>query len=200
MALVAGNILRVACTQKFQVVNDNVNVFHFAVVTAPSPNTDAAALEDLSELIGDAFFTYGTHISDENSADNITVFNVTQDVPVGITSWGGSFVGGRSGGEMLPPQAACLVLLSTTVKRRQGRVYLGGCLEGDQSNGHWGGSILTAAATLIADLNSQPVLPNGGEFDLVVYSREHTASSGISTVRVQPLVATQKRRKAGVGS
>lgn len=195
-----GDKIRVAFVQKWESVDDNINVMHFGVATNPTPNTDAALLEDLGELLGLAWTNIEAGLSTSLTADHIEAYNVSDDVPIGLGSIGGGYTGGTGTGEALPPADCLLLLMNTSKKRTQGRIYLSGLTEAQQSGGKWSSGMRSAAATLVADLMSTPVLPNGSEFQFGVYSRADGLLWQITTVRAQELTAYQKRRKPGRGS
>lgn len=200
MAVAIGDVLRVAAVQKYNVVNDVVNVFHFGVNAVPTPNTDGAVLADLAEVIGGAFTSLEANLTNGVQADHLSVFNVTQDAPIGIGSWGGTYTGGTGTGEGMPAHDCMLVLLSTAIKRKIGRIYLGVFTEASQNSGNWGGTIKANAAALVDTLINGDPTTRGGEYVLTVYSRGSGIPTPITTVRVQDAVAIQSRRKPGRGS
>lgn len=200
MATALGDILRVAAGMVWDGTNDVINVLHFRVGVLPSPNTTAALLEDLSGQLGSAYNDAAGILSTTLDADVITVYNVTQDLPVGITSWGEGFVGGTAVGEAMPPDDALVVLLDTGLKRRQGKIYLSCLTESRHSGGFWDGTARTSAATMVAGLISGYVPVNDGQYELQVYSRVDGEAYPISVVRAQAQVADMPSRKAGRGS
>lgn len=200
MAVTVGDILRVAVRHKWENVDDIVNVLHFGVATAPTPNDEASLLEDVSEMIGDAWLNIEAHLCNNVSAYDIAVWNVSDDAPVGATSFGAGYAGGTSGGECMPAAAAALVLLNTSVKRTQGRIYLAAFSEGDQVDGEWQGSLIADIGGLVDALRFPGATPNGTVLQYGVLKRSDGLLYQTNTVRVQPIIAYQLRRKPGRGS
>lgn len=199
MAVAAGNILRCACRQTFDIVEDLVNVLHLVVVTPPTPNDDASLLEDIGQFIGQAWSNIEAELSTSVDAADITVYNVSGDRPVGVGSWG-VYTGGTGTGDYLPPTDALMVLLATGLKRRQGRIYFGGFTEAQQNAGFWTAGAASAAATVVADLITLGTMANGGQFQMQVYSRIDGDAYEVQTVRAERNVAVMKSRKRGRGS
>lgn len=199
MSVSAGDVLRCTCRCSFDITEDIINVLHLEVVTAPTPNDDASLLADLSELLGTNYTAIQAEQSTSLDAVDITVYNITDDRPIGVTSWA-TYTGGTSGGEALPPTDALLVLLDTGVKRRQGRIYFGGFTEAQQNAGIWVAGVRTDAAVLAYEMTQPQVLGQLGQYNLIVWSPTDGDAYPITTIRAQPIVAVQKRRKRGRGS
>jgi len=200
MAVAIGDVLRVAAIQKFNAIDDVVNVLHFGVTAVPTPNDDATLLSDLASRVGSAWVMMQSQLVNNLEPDNLTVFNVTQDAPVGITSWGGGYTGGTSVGEAIPLFSAALVLLSTAVKRKQGRIYIGGLSEAANNDGELPAGTQTDIAQCVDALMNNGPEPDGWDGTLTVYSRGSGIPSPITTVRIQPLIARMGSRKPGRGS
>lgn len=200
MALASGDILRVAAKQLWNGIDDHVNVFHLEVVTPPSPNSDAAALQDISELVADAFSNLAGDFCNNLSADVIQVYNITQDRPIGVTSWDAAYTGGTGSADCMPPDDAVLVLLDTGVKRRQGRMNFSAITEANQADGHWLAGVRSNAAVVPGVMLVPFASTNGGVFVLVVWSKTDGVAYPIFTIRAQELVADMPSRKAGRGS
>lgn len=200
MSMATGNILRVACVQKWKVVNDIVNVFHFRLDTLPTPATTPALLEDIAIQVGSAWDLVGGALSNNVEADYISVYNVTLDAPMGITDYGGTYTGGRVTSDAIPPNDAALILLDTGIKRRQGKIYVGVIPENQQVDGFIGTSLQVALGTFVTALSDGSANPNGTEMTFGVYSRKHSAFTEPTIVRVQRQIARMGSRKEGRGS
>lgn len=194
------NIIKVTCKHKYDNVDDIINTFHFRVSTVPTPNTDANLLEDISNIMAGAFSELQPYLVNNVTAEVIQVYNVTLDGPIGVTSWGTAHTGGSATGEAMPQHDAALALLNTAVKRRIGRLYFGVMSEASQNDGRWSGALTSAIGTMLNDLNSSPTAAHGTVLEYGVYSRKDGAFSGITTIRIQPVVATMRTRKPGRGS
>lgn len=200
MAVAIGDVIRVAAIQKWDGQDDMVNVLHFGIIAAPTPNDDASLLSDIADRVGSAWQIIQGALVTRLNPDNLTVFNVTQDAPVGITSWAGGYSGGTASGEAAPTFAAALVLLSTAIKRKQGRIYIGGLSESATADSRLGGATATDIATMIDTLRFNGPEALGTDLGLTVYSRASGIPSPITTVRVQTLLARMGTRKLGRGS
>lgn len=200
MAVTAGDVIKCAAKQVFSGVDDHVNVFHMQIVTPPTPNDDASLLNDLSEHISEAYSTIQAVTHNSLVATVIEMYNITDDRPIGVTSWAGPYTGGTATGDMLPPDDAILALLDTGLKRRQGRMYFSGITEGHQNGGQWDGAARSAAVNVPTVLKTIFSATFGGEFVLVVYSKADGLAYPVFTLRAQPLVADMPSRKQGRGS
>jgi len=200
MALTVGDIIRVAARQSWDVTEDVVNVFHFNIVAVPSPNTAAALLEDIGEHLSTAWAEIAPDLTNLLDPVDISVFNVSDDAPIGVGSWGAGYVGGTGSGEAMPPADALLILNSTGVKRRIGRIYLGGTLESQQAGGVWTAGMVADAGAFNAALTDLTTLSNGTQVQYIVYSRSGGVGSLVVSSRVVRQTAYQLRRKRGRGS
>jgi len=200
MPLSQGDILRVACRHKYGGIHDHINVMHLIYDTAAVPNTEASVLEDLAEVLGLAYDNLGAGLSSRLNAVDITVYNVTDDAPIGVTSWGSGYVGGTSVGNGLPFDSSAVCLFYTTVKRRIGKIFIGGILEADQNDGQMTGGLISNFGAFTAALLEMTAVANGGVYKYVVYSRALADWSLPSTIHIQPLLGSQDSRKPGRGS
>lgn len=200
MAVTVGDVIRVAAIQKWDGQDDVVNVLHFEISAVPTPNDNPSLLADIADRVGNAWAIIEGALSNNLQPDNLTVFNVSDDTPVGITSWGGVYSGGTSSGEAAPTFAAALVLMSTALKRKQGRMYIGGLTEGATADSRLNGATAVDIATMFDTLRFNGPELNGTDMGLVVYSRGSGLASPITTIRVQSLLARMGTRKLGRGS
>lgn len=200
MPAAVSDIIRVAAIMKYNGVDDIVNVFHFRIIATPTPNTNVNLLSDVGEHFGAAYAQIEALMPDEVAASAIHVYNITQDAPVGLGSWGTDFTGGTGTGEPMPTHDACMVLWGTDVKRRVGRTYLGPFTEGNHSGSFWSGAAVSAVGLWAAEMRQESAWGMGSELRLGVYARSSGAHSLITSVRIQPLVSTQTRRRIGRGS
>lgn len=200
MSVTAGDIIRVSCRHAFNATEDNVNVFHFGIAAAPTPNTDAALLADIAEHMGVAYTDLESHRNTQTSAVDITVYHVTDDRPVGVTAWGVGYTGGTGSGESMPHADCALLLIPTGVKRTQGRVYLSPFSESRQAAGQWDSTLIAAIAGFYNNLTDNGVHSNGTALNFGILKASDGLLYAPATYRVQPLVAYQRRRKPGRGS
>lgn len=200
MSVVVGNILRVACRQEYIGTDDNINVYHFGVEAVPTPNDDAALLADISVKMSNVYSQIASHLSGGLDAVDITVYNLSQDVPHGVTAWGPTYTGGTASGESMPPADCLLLLFPTSVKRTIGRIYLSPLSEGDQSAGIWNSTVRVAAEDFAAELRDTAAGPNGLALAYGVYKRSNGLLYEPASYRSVARTAYQRRRKPGRGS
>lgn len=200
MAVSAGDIISVSCRFGFHNLDDQVNKLHVRVGTPPSPNDDASLSEDILGWVDQFYTELAPAISDNVGTTDITLYNVTEDAPVGQYSWP-TLAGGEATAEPLPPQATMLVLLRTGLKRRLGRMYLPTFTESHQNGGVWGsGTIALVESVYPSFMIGSTTGPNGTIFIPVVYSPTDGLGYSVTSFRVLPTVATMKSRKVGRGS
>lgn len=200
MPLSQGDILRVAVRHKYSGIHDHINVMHLIYDTVAVPNTETAVLEDLAETIAEGYQFLEAGLSNRLTAVDITVYNVTDDAPIGVTSFGLGYTGGTSAGNGLPFDSAACCLFYTSVKRRIGKIFIGGILEADQNDGQITAGLISNLGLFTSHLLSMVGGANGGVYKYVVYSRSNAQWSLPSTIRIQPLLGSQDRRKPGRGS
>lgn len=111
-------------------------------------------------------------------------------------------VQGTAGGQGLPPTDSCVVTLRTGVagRRNRGRSYLAPTGEGGQAGGVLDPAYISAVNAMFGDM-----LPLGGGLEFATWSLgvwSEVASAGriVTSVTPQPVMATQRRRRLGVGS
>lgn len=199
MATVSGNIIRVSARQKFNAIDDIVNVFHFTVQANPDA-TDQAVLDEAAGKMSLAWAEIVGLITNNISPNVVDVYNVTQDYPLGSTAWGSLYTGGTASGEGLPTGVAALILWNTAVKRVQGKTYLGGFSEATQNDGQFTGGTVTDMATFAnVMLDLTPVV---GDCSLLlgVWSAAAGEMRPIVSRRIVEIAAYQRRRRPGRGS
>lgn len=200
MTVAMGDILRVAARQEWGGREDVVNVLHYEVFTAPTGGAEADVLEDLADGLSLSYQTIEARLSDDLLPVDISVFNVTQDAPVGVTTWTIDYAGGTGTGENAPLFCSAMILYPTSVKRRIGRIYVGGLTEATIAGNTFASGVNASMLTFGTVLMSLSGGPNLGVYRYGVYSRSNGTFTVPSTVRVAPLVAITSRRKSGRGS
>lgn len=196
----AGDIIRVAARHLFNGVDEQVCVHHFNVSTAPGSPNDALLLIDISALLSSAYDNIKTDMPTLVSAADIAVYNVIDDYPLGVVNWTSPYAGGTSVGDSLPPQTSFMALWRTATKRVLGKTYLPTFTEATQSGGTISGAAFSDIANFIDALNDPTAQVNGYGFSLVIWSKQAGQARPIVSARPGLRVATQRRRKAGVGS
>ena len=196
----AGDIIRVACRFRWSSVDEMINVHYFTVQDETAPPNDAELLLDLSEVLSDAYTNVQGRISDQVSADDITVYNITDDYPLGVVNWTAPFGGGMGAGDALPPGTAAIVLWRTATKRVLGKTFLPVFSESQQS----AGLLTNAAQSDMEDFAAAMANVLTGTFGYGFLKGIWSESAGemrpIVSQRAAQRIGYQRRRKAGVGS
>lgn len=113
---------------------------------------------------------------------------------------------GTTNGEMLPLNCALVVTLQTPKRGRsyRGRIYFGGFGEPECSGSTWQADAITPVTNFMNDILAFAV--DTTELFMVVVSRFHDKAArvtgtadAVSTIRVNPTVASQRRRLPGRG-
>jgi len=109
---------------------------------------------------------------------------------------------GSAGGEGLPPQCSCCTTLRTGIagRRNRGRSYLAPTGEGATAGGVYISGYIDAVNAMFADM--MPLVDGvlTATWELGVWSDLNSAGRVVTSVTPQPVVATQRRRRLGVGS
>lgn len=195
------DVIRVAARHRYDTTDDQVNVLHFSVHTVPTPNTDANVMADLGALLSNVYTSVQAHIADEVKAIDLSFYNLTQDAPIGQITWPGSYDGGTATGEPLPTHDTALLLMKTSVKRTQGRIFLPTFTEAAQNGSNWTAAVHTAVDAMASMLLIEQVGEEaGGEYQYGIYKRSTGAMVFPTSAILSDIVAVQKRRKRGRGS
>jgi len=200
MAVTAGDILSLSCRHVWNDVDDQVNKLHVRIGTAPTPNDDPSLAEDLVGWVSQMYQEIEGLVANVVGAIDITLYNVTDDRPLGQYAWDPGYTGGQGTGESLPTQVTCLLLLRTGLKRRLGRIYFPTFTEAHSVAGRWGASALAIPSLLDPYLLGSTTGGNGTVFVPVVYSPTDGLGYSITGTRIMPIPATLSTRKIGRGS
>lgn len=196
-----GDVIRVACRQKYDGIDDQVNVMHWVIGTLPTPDTDAALMADIGGIISSFFGTIQAQIVNNVTTTDLTFYNVSDDSPIGQTAWPGTYNGGTGSGEGLPLHDSALLLLPTNVKRTIGRIYLPTMLEASQNDGLWVAAVHTAVDAAAGYLLTTQEGPEfGAMIRYAVWKRSASEYVFPTSARLVAQVAVQTRRKRGRGS
>ncbi len=198
MSLDAGDVARLSAVFKNGFNEDAINVFHCQLVDGAAIG-DQAFMDVMRDRLELVYADLEDDISDEYAPVQLTgkvVIGGTQVLP--DTAWTGGFAFTNIT-QALPPQVAALVFAGTNISKVQGRKYIFGLTEEDQSAGVW-------TATMIIELAKFGVLWIA---DFVVGGRTYRFGvvGGITPVFrqftnsvVQGDSRTQRRRTLGRGS
>lgn len=199
MAEIENNdILRVGAVMKLDNTFDVVNTWHFNV-DAGGPSTFAAATGAIQDYLDDIYNYLTTVMSNNISADYLTVSNITQDTVFGAIAWG-TWAGGTNAAEHTAAGVACLAYGRTIKPRVQFRKYFGLFTETNMEDGLWLSAVRTPCENALAYHIAQQTPATGWTFTGVVWNAALSSLTyGISaTTSAEP--AYQRRRKRGRGS
>jgi len=198
MTIDPGDIVRVTAKMSWIGTNDIQNVYHTEHDGGTSVDESDFMLACAAHL-DDAY----QHVADiqENNVlyMEVDAYNLTQDQPMLPQAWP-NLVNGDVVGETLPLQAAALVSFGTRVKKSVGRKYIGGIAESMQESG---GELTVAARGFLQDFGDELLL--GFTVSTVGFQwGNYRASDGRfaqwETATPRTIMATQRRRRRGVGS
>lgn len=197
MTVQPNDIVRVTCSFVYDTSSLIQNVFHYQ-------NMGVSAVSDedvLADLVGEIDGYYGALTSTWSNRmvpRDVTLYNVTQDRPIGSSPWP-TLEDGASALESLPLQCAPLVSFLTGYPKAVGRKYLPPVDEGHNSHG---GAL---AAPLLADMLAWAVGVLGGvTIDGQPFYAGHVSDTTGTFLRwltssVNILIRSQRRRVIGIG-
>lgn len=169
--------------------HQNVNVWYFTAQTG----AERDIAQSFEEAVGDA---YRGAVSQNVGLTSVTVTDI---ITMAQSTEALSGVGARTG-DMLPPQAAGVISWRTGLAGRKyrGRSYIPGIAEMDQA----GGTLVAGAQANLDVLagavnNYWPAAFSGTH---VIWHRDNTTPTPVSSWVIRPVVYTQRRRTLGVGT
>lgn len=194
-----GDVLTVVAVQSTGGVGEVLNTFTVACEMTAS-ELDATVMADIATDLNASFAIIAAHQSVSHGYVRIDYYNVTQDKPMGSALWPTLVSGTDAVSELLPPQMAAQVNFPTGIKRSQGRKYLGGFGEAAQTGG---GSLSSAALAACQDFGQQFIAAvpiTSGTIRFGHFQTGTTVFRPWTSAIAVPLMATQRRRKLGVGA
>ena len=196
--MATGDIYRLAFVGHLNALQDWVSVFHFRQIGTGSVMGAQALAEKVAadfapDLMAILSVNYGL--------DTIEVRQVTAP---GTEGWDESVsLGGGSSGDSLPPQVAALVAKNTGLfgRRNRGRNYLPPPSEAEQAGGLLSaGAIAVYEAAVGAMISFNYLLGPEQAYRMIIYHDDLATYTDVTNVVCRQPLATQKRRKAGIGS
>lgn len=195
------DVLRCACTWRFASAADIVNV----VDLRPNELVGSALDSDVIQGVGQWFNTVYADggitglMSSLNVHQDIAIYNLTDDYPVGYTGRL-PVLDGEGVAEALPTGVSALLTFRTAVSRRLGRKYLPPFTIDQLDDGRWGAGTMTVLAAVAVDYRLSVAVGEDFELQYVVRASASAASNVASSAIVRDVPAYQRRRKIGVGS
>lgn len=195
---VQNDVFRVTTRLNVVDAGDFCNVWYWRK-TDIAPQSDASVMTDLSEILDEMYTTIQSHISDQATFEDINVFNVTQDRPLGTTTWPSLTFGGMSG-DLLPAQTAAFVRGLSGYSRNWARKFLGPFAENQNSSVGKVSTGLHSALVVFAYTWLNWIYTSAGTWEPVVYHVKIHDYRKIIETALTFIWATIRRRRAGRGS
>lgn len=197
MAVSPGDVIRVVAkmAQAGQEIQNVYELFH----GGSSSVTEAALLSDIADWLNVAYGFIVGRQSTAHTYESIEAANVTQNTPVGEIAWPTRTAGTDASSNPVPLQIAGLIRFPSNYLGSQGRKFIAGLTE----NMIDGNGILTAATQ--TDLATMAASLLGGVTsgtESFTFGKDNPAKSRYASFLsaiVNDVVATQRRRKQGVG-
>ena len=172
----------------FQVIHAGVSSF-----------AESAVYSALSDWLDDAYSTLQPGLTDELAFTTIEAVNSTQKTVVGEAAWPTLTVGGAAVNEAEPLQIAALVRFPTNFQGAAGAKYIPGLTEGQlEPNGIISSGTLGGLATFGSDIVAGFQV-SGEDFVPGADNPDKLRFAAFTSVVVNDVVSTQRRRKQGVG-
>lgn len=203
MAIEAFDIIKATCRLRVASLDDVINIFTFKMQSVPP--TEADALTDIFEYLENIYTAVNSIIPNTVSYADITLFNVTQDIQIGIYPWP-NLTTGASASAAVNNVLSMFMFARTGVKRAIGKKWMplpnSGSGTGNTLNGTALTALTNAAAawwdSFVGTVGSTNIYPG------MLYN--HTVpviSSGFAKFTnavAQALIGVQRRRKRGLGN
>lgn len=192
-----GDVLRV--TARFRMFDEDVqNVFHLQSNNTGSV-ADATADAAIVTWLDDAYNNLSAEISDELERVDIVIQNLTEGTPARFSMWD-TYPTPSDTNTPLPLQVSALVTFPSNTVKSIGRKFVAGFTEADNVDpGVPDSSIISVLSTWATDILSAITLGTGlleaGNFNYNTSTFAKWLFAQIAT-----FWATQRRRRAGVGS
>lgn len=200
MAVNMGDKLRIAARLNNAEHGDCTNVFHVQFEGA-NPIEDSVAVDACAAWMEEVYGPIKNNIVDNYDFEDINVFSVTQNKPLGVVPWPTFVKGGDTGGEMLPPQVAAFVRGTTGYSRNWAKKFIGGLGEAVCSDtGFVTSAFLTNLAAFgAAWINGYTTVPANALGPIVYHSSAATWRT-LTDVIIRNVFSTIRTRRTGRGS
>lgn len=197
MSVAAGDVVRVVAKFSWG-ADEALNVFHVKHVGSSSVD-DATFMSGVASVLETAYNYIDGFMSSGLDFTSIEAFNVTQDAPIDEVAWP-TLTSGSDGGSIYALQCAPLVKFGTNVARSQGRKFIPGATETNIDGVGVVGSTFSAALLQYAIHLIVTHVIGGEDFKFGNWNEALSRFAEWAYGEVAQFVATQRRRKPGVGS
>lgn len=200
MAVNTGDILRVACRMHHATHGDLVNVFHYRSTSA-APVDDSDVLGDMAAYMDTLYKTIDQDMHKDWTFEDVNVFDVTQNRPLGVAAWPTLVAGGDEYNDCQPSQVAALVRGTTGYSRNWARKFIGGLTEARNTSGGFVDSTTMTDLAAFAAAWIAGGLGSGGEtFEPVVWHKAASMWRPITEAVIRNVWSTVRTRRTGRGA
>jgi hypothetical protein len=197
MTVNVNDVVRVTAEMSMDYAGEVQNVYYVQLDTGSAVD-DEDFMDEVADALEDAYTYLLPHLSPNYNFDTIAFYNVTQDVSMGDIGWPTLTVGTNTSG-MTTPQVAAQVDFRASGTNGLGRKYIGGVGEDAVDSGTMTPTFLTALANYAAQLLLSVVIGSSGASFGHLSGTEQVFVQWIEAL-LATVLATQRRRKAGVGA
>ena len=198
MGVEAGNILRVVAHLSYQ-DEPILNVYHVRY-GGTTTIANSAVVTQAAAWLNTAYTYLVPYMPTDLEFDYVEVWNITQDAPVGNTTWPTLTAGTDSTNDAYATQCAALVRFGTDVARSQGRKFIGVLTEGAVQAG---GQLQTAILVPLSYFATHIVegfTYSFEEFNPGNWNPTLSRFASWITAIITDRVCTQRRRRIGIGT
>jgi hypothetical protein len=200
MTVQDGDIIRVAARMTIQGRGDVVNVYHIRY-DLTGPINDNVAGDAAVEYMEALYTVIRPAIVNEQTFEDISLFNVTQGVPIGVFPWATLVAGGDTSQDALPSQVAALVRLTTGYSRNWARKFLGTFTDlFNDASGHVSSTLLGYLASYATLLIAPHTYTVDVSLAPVVYNTQLSSYVGLTAAVIKNVWSTIRTRREGRGS
>lgn len=199
MPTVVNDIFRVAARMHQPSIGDFVNVYHFQCTTVVG-SADATARDDMALLMDAMYTLIQSAMPDGMTFEDVNIFNVTQNRPLGSEPWPVLTTGGQAADE-LAAQTAVFLRGLTGFSRNWARKFIGPFTENSNSPG---GIVATPLMNALVNFGGQwlsaGTVGMTNIYNPVVRYAVGGVWAPITSIVISNIWATIRRRRIGRGS
>lgn len=200
MAIVPGDIIRVAPRLSKPGTGDFVNVYFFEV-TAPVTDTDGDILASLATLMDTMYNSFLSSIHTSVNFEDINLFNETQSIPYGNVPWPTLTSGTGGSSDSLPGQVALFMRGLSGFSKSWARKFIGPFVEATNGlDGTIASGLMTQAAAFGALWLAGATAPSSTFMRPVFFATRATVWRPIIEIAISNVWATFRTRRVGRGS
>jgi hypothetical protein len=195
------DVLRVTAIMKEEDAGIQANVYLVRIHSITGAGiADATVLADMADYLDGMYDNIDTLMSNRVDFYQVNVFNVTQDRPLGNTSWP-TLTHGNEGANILPTQVAAFIQGNTGYSRCWARKFVGGFTEThNESGGIIAAALIAALVNMASDWLAGWTGTGGDTYEPVVYSSKFGLYRVVAEAVIREIWATIRRRRIGKGA